>query len=449
MNSNIKNEERNIDFVYDNNLCHFCGTCYGVCPKDNITLGRAFNGNPVFKVKDSEKCSGCELCYHACPGHEVDFEQLHQHLFSKSYEFGLLGSYLNCFLSHSTDHDVRYHAASGGSVSITLITALETHQIDGAIVVKMANSNNPLETKVYIARSREEILDGSGSKYITVPLNIAMRSVLQAEREEKYALVGLPCHIHGLRKAQILTPRLRRRIPLVIGLFCGRGTSPLGTELLLRNLKVKKGDVAKIAYRKGKWPGGFAVTLKTGDERFLALNDYIYIMKMFQNVRCTLCVDHTAEFADISCGDAWLPELSGQPGWNILMTRTKTGQDLLTAAIQSKSLTVHQTDPSQLTLSQRLPLYDKKHMIFAVMDLLKSLRLERTIPRYTGVKLTGKSGMHDYLRALIFFVVARVSAAKSLNSLLNPILYLPPRFLRMDFSKKRQIARENVMKLRS
>lgn len=446
MNRNIKTEAKNIDFVYDNNLCHFCGVCYGVCPKDNISIAQSFDGNPIFKVENVEKCSTCNLCYVTCPGHEVDYERLHQEFFSKPYKFSLLGFYLNCFLAYSTDSKIRLNAASGGAVSSILITALERGVIDGALVVKMAENGDPLKTKTYIARSKKDILRGSGSKYLTVPLDMGLRKIRQTDKEEKYALVGLPCHIHGLRKAQNVMPKLRRRVGLTIAIFCGRGSSPLGTEYLLRKLKVKKGDVAKIEYRKGKWPGCFAVTLKTGEEKILSLNDYVYILKMFQNVRCNLCSDLTGEFADISTGDAWLPELSGQDGWNILMTRTKIGEDLIRNAINSKKIEVLPTDASKVIFSQKLMLYDRKKIIFPMMNIAKIFRLNNTIPKYTGLKFPQKLTFHEYLRAFIFFVVPRMTSTKSLKFTIDFILRMPLKILRMDFRKKQEVVIKKVIK---
>jgi coenzyme F420 hydrogenase subunit beta len=442
----MKTKGRNIDFVYKNNLCHFCGTCYGVCPKENIDVVFSEAGNPIFKVANVEECGRCDLCYSVCPGHEVDFEKLHENIFSRAYEFTWLGFFERCFLAHSRDDEVRLKGASGGAVSSLLITALEAGKIDGALVVRMAGNCDPLKTETYIARSREDILRANSSKYITVSLNMYFRKILKMDKEEKYVLVGLPCHIHGLRKAQNFIPKLRRRVVLCIAIFCGRGTCPLGTEYVLKKLNVKKSDVAEIAYRKGKWPGNFAVTLKTGEERCLPLNDYVYIMKMFQNVRCGLCSDHTGELADISAGDAWLQELSGQDGWNILMARTKAGEDLIIEASNSKNLEISTVEPYKVKLSQKLVLYDKKQNIFSMMNIAEFFGLKNTIPKYTGLKYPERLTFHDYFRALIFFVVPRVTAIKSLRFLLTFLLKLPLKFLRMDFGIKQRVVSEKVMK---
>ena len=50
-----------------------------------------------------------------------------------------------------------------------------------------------------------------------VPANIAFEEIL--EHDGKYAVVGLPCHIHGLRKAQELNKKLRERIVFSFAFF--------------------------------------------------------------------------------------------------------------------------------------------------------------------------------------------------------------------------------------
>lgn len=446
MNRTKNLERKNINFVYENQLCHHCGVCYGVCPKDNIGYQFSHTGNPIFRVIDEAKCGVCDLCYRACPGHSVDFVSLHRLVFSSDFRFGWLGTFIDCALAHSDDRVLRRDAASGGVVSSVLVAALEAGTIDGAIVVKLADHGDPFRTETYIARTRSEILAASGSKYQTVPMGIRLRDVWQSSREEHYAFVGLPCHVHGLRKAQQLFPKLKRRVGPVISLFCGRGTCPLGTEFVLKRLKLRKEEVIKVSYRDGKWPGRFTATLKSGAVRFLPLDDYVFIMKMFQNIRCVMCADHTGEFADLSVGDAWLPELKGQEGWNVVVARTTIGQKLLQAARNNKNLVAYPVGSSKVIDSQKLMLYDKKIKIFPSMKIARRFGLSHTIPRYTGLKSFKKIGFHDYLRAVIFMLVPRMSTSKTLTHLVILAFRLPMKFLLMDFKGKRRGVEKAVMK---
>lgn len=443
-----KTEIKNIDFVSERDLCTECGTCYGICPMGNIEIKRTDTGKYTFKAINLSKCWGCNICYRACPGYEVDFDQLNISLFSKTAEYDPLGNYKGTYLAHSTDDKIRLNSASGGAVSSLLISALEHGTIDGALVVKMNTNGNPLQPEIFIAHSKEDILKAAGSKYITVPANIGIREILKT-KNKKYAIVGLPCHIHGLRKAESFLPLLKKKIVLHIGLFCGRETSPLGTKHLLKKLKVKESEVKEIKYRDGKWPGGFCVKLKSGEERFIPLNDYVYVSKIFSNTRCCLCTDLTAEFADISAGDAWLPELEGQDGWNIIISRTECGSKFLADAKNSGMISILPIDHEKVKFAQQLNLYDKKQGIFARTKIAKFMCGEYTIPRYTGLKNPSKLKFHDYARALILYVLPHVANNKSFGFLIDILTRMPKKILKMESSRKHKIIANGMKTLDS
>jgi len=79
-------------------------------------------------------------------------------------------------------------------VTALFIFALEKGLIDGALVTGM-KKDKPLEPEPFIARTREKIISARGSKYCSVPANIALKEILKAKEEERFAVVGLPCHI--------------------------------------------------------------------------------------------------------------------------------------------------------------------------------------------------------------------------------------------------------------
>lgn len=424
MNQNT-NKYHNINFVSKNSLCLYCGTCYGVCPKKNIKIESSENGNPVFKIVNQDKCGNCHICYNVCPGQGVDFDKLHKDVFNLPYTFSDLGTYRNCYIGHSTDIKIRYNSASGGFVSSILISALKNKLIDGALVVKL-DKNDPLNPKVYIAKSKSEVLNSFGSKYLTVSLNTGLREIIKSEKGRKYAVVGLPCHIHGVRKAQSFFPGLKKKIVFTIGLFCGFCASPKGTEYILKELKVKKTDLTKLEYRKGKWPGYFSAIQKNGEEKILSLKDSLNIVRIFKNFRCNFCVDHTSEFADISIGDAWLEELSGDNGWNIIISRTEIGDKVISEGRLSHKIVCSSVEASKVKVSQKIPLYDKKYLLFHKMHILKILGWKKTIPIYSGITppLTNKK-FFEYIRPLTFIFLNKIAEAKYLRFLIDILLKMP------------------------
>ena len=254
--------------VVKDGLCTGCGTCIALCPKEAIELTINKKKGIYIPKLNEEKCNKCGICYKVCPGHEVDFKVLNLEIFGKEPEDILIGNYLNCYIGHSTDYDIRYNSASGGLVTALLIHMLEDGLIDGALVTRMKR-DKPLEPEPFIARTKEEIIEARGSKYCPVPANVALREILEAEEWERFAVVGLPCHIHGIRKAEQINKKLKERIVLHIGIVCNHAPTILATEFLLEKIKVKKEDVKKLDYRGEGWPGGMAITTKNGNKIFV------------------------------------------------------------------------------------------------------------------------------------------------------------------------------------
>ena len=190
-----------IESVVNDELCTGCGTCVGICPLSAVAIVKNNSKGIYLPQLDNERCNQCGICLDACPGHSVDFQQLNLDIFGKEPEDILLGNYLNCYVGHATDYEIRYNSASGGLVTALLIFALEEGLIDGALVTKMSEQN-PLEPQPFIARTKEQIISAAKSKYCPVPANIALKEILK--EDGKFAVVGLPCHVHGIRKAEAI-----------------------------------------------------------------------------------------------------------------------------------------------------------------------------------------------------------------------------------------------------
>ena len=388
--------------VVKEGLCTGCGTCIALCPKEAIELRMDKSGGIYVPKLNEEKCNNCGICYNVCPGHEVDFNQLNLEIFGKEPEDVLIGNYLNCYIGHSTDYDIRYNSASGGLVTALLIFALEEGMIDGALVTKMSK-NNPFEPEVFIARSKEEIISASKSKYCPVPANIAVKEILESKEGEKFAVVGLTCHIHGIRKAELFNEKLKEKIILHIGIFCSNTPNFLATEFVLQKMKVRKEDVKKIDYRGDGWPGAMKISLESGE--LLLLSNYwdsgfgLY----FSSIRCKLCTDHTCELADISFGDAWLPELVDKDriGTSIIVSRTRIGEEILQRAISKGKIELNEIDSKKVIQAQ-----GGNMVVFRKSDLKARILLLKTfgknVPTYNQEWLEPKPSA--YLHAMLFFI---------------------------------------------
>lgn len=359
-----KKEMRNIEEVYKDGLCTGCGTCAGMCPTDAIEMVIDQKKGIYKPLIDNEKCTNCELCYKICPGHSVDFKELNEFVFGKQPENILLGNYTNCYTGHSTDYNIRYNASSGGLVTQLLIFALEEGIIDGALVTRM-KKDKLLEPESFIARTNEEIIETMGSKYCPVPANIALKEILNSKEGEKFAVVGLPCHIHGIRKAEQINKKLKDKIVLHLGIFCSTTCNFFGTKFVIsKRLGVNIEDVKDIKYRGKGWPGGMSIQLKNNKEKFILLSEYWDSnFSAFTPSRCRLCIDNTAELADASFADYRGKEISlnEKIGKTSILSRSINTEKILQQMADKQKIEVWRISSKEATYSQDY-IYLKKNV---------------------------------------------------------------------------------------
>src|SRR5690606_5224806 len=252
--------KKTISSIVRDDLCTGCGTCVSLCPHNAINLTiDAYKGTYVPKA-DLDRCNNCGICRLVCPGGELDFNELNIELFGKKSEDDLLGNYIKCYIGHSKDEVIRYNSSSGGLITSLLIFALEERIIDGALVTRM-KKDRPLEPEPFIARTREEIIEASKSKYCPVPANIALKKILEANDGERFAVVGLPCHIQGIRKAQKYNKKLQKRISICLALLCAHADNFHASKFVLNKWDIDPLDIEAIDYRGHGWPGSMIVRL--------------------------------------------------------------------------------------------------------------------------------------------------------------------------------------------
>ncbi len=381
--------------VVKRQLCTGCGTCVGICPRGAVEM--VLRKGRYIPRLDKARCNHCGLCHEACPGHGVDFEGLSAALFGDIPEDTAAGRYLACYAGHALDKGVRCRGASGGIVSSLLVFALHEGLIEGALVTRMRR-DDPLTPEAFIARTREEILAAAGSKYCPVAANTVFQEVLDSDA--RIAVVGLPCHIQGLRKAEQRIPRLARQIPYRISLACSLNFSFVGTARLLQSLGIDPDNVAALHYRGGARPGGARVRLKDGSQRIVPAAECHRQLGPCALRRCMLCSDMLGELSDLTCSDAWIPQgmPSDRAGRSFVISRTSEADELLESAALGQAVELSECDPQDLRASQGQAL-SKKRRLRARLRLFKLMG--RSVPVYRQ-KLPAPARM-DYLGAIALY----------------------------------------------
>ena len=362
-------------------LCIGCGICKSICPTEAIKIILSKNLKKYIPITNKSKCIKCEQCINICPGYSVNFKHLNNKIFNKSANEPWIGIYKNCYIGFSQDYKIRKNASSGGIITSILIYALENKLIDGVLITRM-NKNQAYKTQTILATNTEQIISGMGSKYCPVNISSGLDEILQ--KDGKYAVVGLPCHIHGIRKAQLVNKKLRDRIVFCIGLFCSHSVRYSGTEFLFKKYNIEKKEIQKISYRGNGWPGTFNIKLKNKEIKI----SYNYIWNtlfgpnFFTPYRCLTCIDQTNELADISVGDAWLKEIvaSDKIGTSIIISRNSKGENLVKKVLNEGIIHISNIDKSLVIKSQYHSLYNKKMGFYPKTKILN--RIKFNTPKY-------------------------------------------------------------------
>lgn len=318
--------------VIGTGLCTDCGTCATVCPTKAITMNYE-NEEPQLKGRCAPQC---QLCYDVCPGKDINLPELNRVAFGRepNTKEKLLGVSQGFLKSYALDPQVRDAGAGGGVVSALLIYALEKGIIDAAVVTGMS-TQQPWRVEPKIATSREEVIANAQSRYAVVPTNSIIKEAMASDRR-RLGAVGLPCHVHGLRKIQALgrPKQVNNAVKFIIGLFCGSNSHYRGTEHMIEELcGVPLEQVAKLEFRGGKYPGNFRVTTKDGKMAVLTSATGMMGFMGFYRDRCQMCYDYPSEVADISVGDYFHPDMrSGVQGWSVIIIRSDIGKRIVDEA---------------------------------------------------------------------------------------------------------------------
>jgi len=368
----------------------------------------------------ADNCLGCDVCTSICPVNNENIAELNEFVFGRQPENLLMGNFIGCYTGYSTDPIIRWKATSGGVITSLLIYLLRNRLIDGALLTRTGR-DDPLKAEPFIARTEEDVLSAMGSKYVPVPLNELLNEV--SSDNGRFAVVGLPCHIQGIRQAELKRKELRDRIVYHFGLVCSRTMSFRGVEYILRKMGVSRNDIAELKYRGEGWPSGIKVSLKSGDKKSLPMLgtwwSEIFGGYFFSHYHCTLCGDVLNEMSDISFADAYLPEVmkSDKLGTSILIARTSIGEELIKTTARNEVIKVCTLAPGDALKSQLFMSLFKKRNISARIRLLRMLR--RPVPRSLDSRAETflKPTVWDYIVSPIPYINIRISRGRWLSKI--------------------------------
>lgn len=340
--------------VIYNGLCCYCGSCGAFC-KEYITYE---NERPVTKKKCYEIHGAC---YDFCPRTFFAPLEVERAVFGEIRTDNLLGYYKGDILTaRATDKAIIEKAQDGGVVSALLVFLLEHGEIDAAVVSK---TSEDWIAEPFVATKKEDIIAAAGSKYTQCPSVSGVGDAFE-QGYKNVALVGLPCHIQGMRKVQLSKgfDVGADKVKLLIGLLC----SETFDMPMLRNKLLELGtqieDVEKFNIKKGS----FIVYTKAGKE----LKTPIKNMRDCVREACDYCYDFAAEFADVSVGS-----IGSEFGWSTVITRSDEGKELVKRAEEEGAIETKKLSESQLKAVRKLASYKKQGNLKNIYEKAEPIRI--------------------------------------------------------------------------
>jgi len=336
---------------------------------------------------------------------EVDFPKLTHQIFKKSYVVtNPLGIFRKAHVGHAMNREIREKASSGGVITQLLVYLLEEKKINGAVVT-IADPKKPWKAKPILAKSKDEIIEGAQSKYGISPVNQVLQQL--RETDGKFALVGLPCHVHAIKKLAEIDRSLSEKISPIIGLYCHMSLETEAFTDLVNISKISPCDVQKLEFRTGKWPGFIRVKLKDGTFKRLykgnIKSSFNILSRIYYPKRCLYCVDATNEFADISVSDPWIRDKNGQypyrTGWSMVIERTEKGGEILDMAQKDDALFLEEISRESALNSNSSMMKGKRKKGFIRVENLK--KRKRPFPNYhTALPITHKESFNELFFSL-------------------------------------------------
>lgn len=392
---------RSLAKIIDGGLCHRCGSCVGICPTG--VLGLDSEDYPA--VQNLSACTDCDLCVKVCPGDEFDLLGSYRESFGAEADVtSTHGHFTDSFISYATDSEIRERSTSGGLVTGILLNMLRRKEIDGAVVI-VSDSTQLWKGKPIVARTEDEILAAMKSKYAICPTNSVFSEIRNIPG--RYALVGLPCQIHGFVKAAELDQRLKERVVLTIGLFCHAAVEHEALRIIWKSLGEKVAGAKRYISRVGKHPGtphlemsdGSLYPVYFGEKRgyrpsSMEIINIVY--RLYTPARCLTCFDASAEFADIAVGDPWMaPPHSGidfYKGWSFGLVRTPRGAEACGNAVADGAIVNEPVTRKEALACNRMMSTEKRWRAFRVIETLR--RQGKPVPAYGphGFRFPRQSG---------------------------------------------------------
>ena len=330
----------NLKNVVNGGYCVGCGACSFVSgtPIKINDYGEYYPelGN-LSEAKDNEVAAQMEF---VCPSLNPKFNEdalAAEFLKNCDHPSQNIGPYQDVYAGFVKEGAYRNNGTSGGFGTWIGAELFQQGLIDGVIHIKEHKRATALDPffKYAISNSLEEITKGARTKYHVIEVSEVLQMI--KEKPGKYLFIGLPCMVKAIRRIQLVDPLVKESIAYTAALVCGHLKSINWTLSLGWAKGIEPADAVKFKYRTK------ADDIPARAYVFTAYADDYEIREDSGNVvggkfnqgslmlpACNFCDDVVGETADVTIGDAWLPQFEiDSNGTNLLIVRNTQINELI------------------------------------------------------------------------------------------------------------------------
>ncbi len=335
--------KQRLDQIVEHGMCIGCGLCQSIAGEGQVTVQLVDNGfeRPIANEQLNEDMVNAIVA--TCPATVV--EGLPKHLVCEQTQHDLIwGAWREIYYAYSSEPSVRHLASTGGLLTGLALYLLESKSVDFIYHAK-ASTTTPSFGEPTISRTRDEVLEASGSRYgPTATLKSLIEVINSAEQKDQFfAFIGTPCDVSALRNYAKLDPRVDIHCAFLLTMVCGGFMSPKAQQQSIESRGVNYQDISTIRYRGNGCPGPTAINTWSGNT-----HEFSYLSFWGEDdsawqlpPRCKVCPDGIGDSADIAASDTWeggaptIEKSKTDLGFNAAVVRTQRGVELMHRAIHA------------------------------------------------------------------------------------------------------------------
>ncbi|RYQ71059.1 Coenzyme F420 hydrogenase/dehydrogenase, beta subunit C-terminal domain [Bifidobacterium pseudolongum] len=430
--------------------CIGCGSCAYLDPAFHIIRNEDGCNQAALSDASAQRAGTSESCPFATA---INEDILGNELFSHQdgiHHDAHLGYWLQTYVGYVASDGWRARGSSGGMVSWMAAKMLEEGIVDAVVHVK--NGPDPAQMYTYqVSHTVEELKQGAKSKYYPIEMSHVLSYI--REHEGRYLFIGIPCFVKAIRLLCRKDTVLAKRIRYCLGLVCGHLKSDFFAKSEAWESGVPLDDIKRVDFRY-KTPntpasdyaieverldGEPPIVKRTGD-----LSTTNWGLGYFKYNACDYCDDVLAETADMTFGDAWLPQyVADAGGCNVIVIRNRELLDLLNQ--HRNELVLHDSNSEEVYQSQSAGFRHRRQGL-AYRLYVHEQRGEWTPTKRVKASLDGISdrrqqvyAMRTVLKNQSFVAFRKAESANDFSLFVNWMKPFVKRYNKVDIPFKRRV----------